>query len=287
MRFAAYAAPAGPGLALEAGGGFLGLEAAAAMAPNGLLGLVGSGPEALTAAADAIRRDGAPIDPRTARWELPLRPPRIFCVGLNYADHAAEAGLPIPRAPTIFARYASSLVASGEPIRRPAASSQLDFEGELAVLIGRPGKAIARNEALAHVAGYSIFNDASLRDWQLQSSQWTLGKTADATGGFGPVFVTADELPPGAAGLAIETRLNGETMQRSNTRELIFDVATLIAHISQVIRLEAGDLLRTGTPGGVGMARKAPRWMAHGDVCEVEIEGVGRLANPITWETAS
>jgi 2-keto-4-pentenoate hydratase/2-oxohepta-3-ene-1,7-dioic acid hydratase in catechol pathway len=175
-------------------------------------------------------------------------------------------------------------VACGAPIRLPRASSQLDYEGELAVVVGRAGREIEPDRALEHMAGYSVFNDASLRDVQLRTSQWTLGKTADGTGPFGPWFVSADSLPPGAAGLAIETRLNGTVMQRSNTSQLIFGVAALVAYLSQFVRLRPGDLLITGTPGGVGMARTPPVWMQAGDLCEVEIEGLGILANPVVAE---
>ena len=167
------------------------------------------------------------------------------------------------------------------PIRRPEASIQLDYEGEMVAIIGKAGRHIAPSQALSHVAGYSIFNDASIRDFQTKSPQWTVGKNFDGTGSFGPIFVTADELPPGGKGLRIQTRLNGEIVQNASTNDMIFDVASLISIISEAITLEPGDILVTGTPAGVGMARKPQLFMKHGDVCEIELEGVGILSNVV------
>ena len=163
-------------------------------------------------------------------------------------------------------------------------SDQLDYEGELAAIIGKPGRHIPKERALEHVAGYSIFNDASIRDYQMRGQQWTLGKNFDGTGPFGPELVTADELPPGARGLKLTTRLNGATMQSSNTDELIFDVATLIARLSEALTLETGDVIVTGTPGGIGFFRKPPVYMKQGDICEIEIEAIGILRNRIEDE---
>jgi acylpyruvate hydrolase len=192
-----------------------------------------------------------------------------------------------PDYPTLFARFSSSLIAHGEPIVRPRISDNLDYEGELLAVIGKGGRCIPRAAALSHVCGYSIFNDGSIRDFQLRTPQWTVGKNFDNTGPFGPVFVSADELPPGAHGLKIETRLNGRMMQSATTADLIFDVATLVALISEAMTLEPGDLIITGTPAGVGAARKPPVFMRAGDVCEVEIEGIGILRNPIADEAAA
>jgi 2-keto-4-pentenoate hydratase/2-oxohepta-3-ene-1,7-dioic acid hydratase in catechol pathway len=166
----------------------------------------------------------------------------------------------------------------------PRVSSQFDYEAELVAVIGKGGRYIPREQALEHVAGYSIFNDGSLRDYQTRTHQWMLGKNFDASGAFGPEFVTADELPPGAAGLRIQCRLNGQTVQDANTRDMIFDVATLVSACSEAMALSPGDIVITGTPSGVGMARKPPLWMKAGDLCEVEIEGLGVLANPIAEE---
>jgi acylpyruvate hydrolase len=218
---------------------------------------------------------------------LPLiaAPPKIFCIGLNYLEHAAESPYKErPTYPAVFPRYATSLVGHGQPIVKPVVSEQLDFEGELVAVIGKGGRHISKSDALRHVAGYSIFNEGSIRDYQFKSPQWTVGKNFDDTGAFGPVLVTADELPAGANGLKIETRLNGTVMQQGNTADLIFPVAELIATLSEAITLQPGDVIVTGTPAGIGWARKPPIFMKHGDVCEIEIEGIGTLRNPVRDE---
>lgn len=209
------------------------------------------------------------------------RPGKIICVGLNYADHAAEAKTPPPDYPALFLRVATTLVGHLEPLIRPLCSEQFDYEAEMVAVIGARGKQVPRERALEIVAGYSIFNEASLRDYQFKSSQWCPGKNFDGSGGFGPEFVSADELPPGGAGLKIATRLNGRTVQDSNTDNLIFPVDALIAVITEVMTLEPGDIIVTGTPGGIGAFRKPPLWMRDGDLCEVEIEGIGVLRNPV------
>ena len=228
---------------------------------------------------------GEPVDVAAVEVLPPLgQPGKIICVGLNYRDHAGESGMQVPDYPVLFARFASSLVPHGAPMVRPPESDRLDYEGELVAVIGKRGRRIGKTDALDHVAGYSIFNDGSIRDYQLRTTQWTMGKNFDGTGAFGPVFVTADALPPGARGLKIETRLNGRTMQSASTDDLIFDVATLVSLISVGITLEAGDIIVTGTPSGVGAARKPPVFMKAGDVCEVEIEKVGTLRNTVADE---
>jgi acylpyruvate hydrolase len=217
---------------------------------------------------------------------LPLakRPSKIICLGLNYRDHAEESGLGIPEFPVLFARFPSSLIGHNAPIILPKVSEQLDWEAELVVVLSKGGKNIAEADALNHVAGYSVFNDASIRDYQMKTPQWTAGKNFDHTGAIGPWLVTPDELPAGAAGLKIECRLDGVVMQSSNTSNLIFNVANTIHLLSGFMTLEAGDLLVMGTPGGVGIARNPQVWMKAGQVCEVEIEGVGLLVNPIVAE---
>ncbi|CAH2601579.1 Fumarylacetoacetate hydrolase family protein [Rhodovastum atsumiense] len=253
--------------------------------PGSLESLVAGGAEALAAAGRALA--AAPeINEAEAVFLPPLRAPgKIICVGLNYAAHSAESGFTPPSYPTIFARFASSLVGHGAPIIRPRQSDQLDFEGEFVAVIGRAGRDIPRHSALDHVVGYSLFNDASIRDYQFRTPQWTVGKTFDATGAFGPWLVTADTLPPGCAGLRLQTRLNGETVQDASTDDLIFDVATLVSLLSEVCTLECGDIIVTGTPAGVGFARKPPLWMQPGDVCEVAMEGLGTLRNGVTAAT--
>jgi 2-keto-4-pentenoate hydratase/2-oxohepta-3-ene-1,7-dioic acid hydratase in catechol pathway len=231
-----------------------------------------AGPEALVPAGDV-------------RLMVPIpRPPKILCIGLNYRSHAEETGMAIPDYPIVFTRYPTSLTAHDTPLLRPAASDVFDFEAELVVVIGTAGRHIPKERALDHVAGYSICNEGSVRDFQFKSSQWAMGKNFDRSGSFGPEIVTADELPPGAAGLRIQCRLNGETVQDSDIDDLIFDIATLVNVISEVMTLEPGDVIVTGTPPGVGFVRKPPLLMKAGDVCEVEIEGIGTLRNSVVDE---
>jgi 2-keto-4-pentenoate hydratase/2-oxohepta-3-ene-1,7-dioic acid hydratase in catechol pathway len=234
--------------------------------------VAGAGPEARVPAAEV-----------TLMVPIP-RPPKILCIGLNYRTHAEETGMEIPDYPIIFTRYPTSLTAHDAPLLRPAASHQLDFEAELVAVIGTAGRHISKERALDHVAGYSICNEGSVRDFQFKSSQWAMGKNFDRSGSFGPEIVTADELPPGAVGLFVRSRLNGEIMQDGNTDDLIFDIATLVNEISEVMTLEPGDVIITGTPFGVGFVRKPPLFMKAGDVCEVEIEGIGILRNSVIDE---
>ena len=209
------------------------------------------------------------------------RPGKVICIGLNYRDHAAEGGNPIPDYPAVFLRGASSLLDPGAPMIFPEVSDQLDYEAELAVVIGKTATDVSADAALEHVAGYACFNDGSVRNYQRKSTQWTMGKNFDSTGGFGPDLVTPDELPPGAKGLSIVSRLNGQVMQNGSTGDMIFDTATLVSVLSQAMTLEPGDVIATGTPAGVGYARKPPVFMRPGDVVEVEIERIGVLSNPI------
>jgi len=242
--------------------------------------------EGLDAFAESAPKGGARYGLDEIKYRALLeRPPKIYCVGLNYRDHTAESRYEQPDYPTIFPRYATSLVGHGAAIERPLCSDSLDYEGEMAVIIGRRGRHIPRSRALDHVAGYSVFNDGSVREYQFKSPQWTIGKNFDRTGGFGPFFVTADELPPGGSGLALETRLNGKTMQSANTDQMIFDVAEVIRVLSEAITLEPGDVIVSGTPAGIGWARDPKVVMRDGDVVEVEIEGIGLLRNPIRDET--
>lgn len=281
MKFLSYERDGKPGLAVDVADGFFGLEEGEQGYPGALLDLVGAGRNVLDAAGATLAEKGKAIDLASVKILPPLVPGRIICVGLNYADHAAESNMQIPEVPTLFSRFASSVVGHGDAIRLPKVSTALDYEGELAVIIGKSGRYIAKAQALDHVAGYSIFNDASIRDYQLRTPQWTIGKNFDGTGPFGPVLVTPDALPEGASGLKIETRLGGEVMQRSSTDQLIFDVPTLIAAITEAMALMPGDVIITGTPAGVGGARKPQRFMKAGEICEVEIEGIGILRNPI------
>jgi len=237
------------------------------------------------AAAGAAAEAGEAVEESSLTFLPPVaNPPKIICLGLNYRDHAEEAGLGIPDFPVLFGRFASSLIGHGAPIILPKVSEQLDWEAELVVVLSKGGKNIAEEDALDHVAGYSVFNDASIRDYQLRTPQWTAGKNFDDSGAFGPWLVTPDEVPAGAAGLKIECRVNGEVMQSSNTENLIFNVANTIHLLSTFMTLEAGDVLVMGTPGGVGVVRDPQVWMKAGDICEVEIEQIGLLSNPIVAE---
>ena len=284
MRFAVYEENGARGVALETPESHRGLPDSESGFSGGLDMLVRR-PGALAEAAETLRRRGRPVH-LAGKAAPPLfsQAPKVICVGLNYADHSAESGFKTPDYPTLFGRFNSSLVGHEAPIVRPKLSEQLDYEGELVAIIGTGGRWIAKADALKHVAGYSVFNDASVRDYQFKAPQWTVGKNFDGTGAFGPTFVTADELPPGCKGLRLTTRLNGETVQSASTDDLVFDIASLVSIISEAIMLEPGDVLVTGTPSGVGLARKPPLWMKAGDVCEVEVEHVGVLRNPIIDE---
>ncbi|MCW5832629.1 MAG: fumarylacetoacetate hydrolase family protein [Labilithrix sp.] len=211
-------------------------------------------------------------------------PGKLLCLGLNYVEHAKESAHQKPDYPVVFGRYPTSLVGHDEPLVLPSVSSHFDYEAELVVVIGKTGRRIARDRALDHVAGYTLLNDGSIRDYQVRTAQWTIGKNFDATGALGPELVTPDELPPGAEGLVLRGTLNGAVMQEANTSDMIFDVADAIAILSEAMTLEAGDMIATGTPGGVGFARKPPVYMKPGDVFEVHVERVGTLRNRIVAE---
>ena len=243
----------------------------------------------LDAAARAALATGTRL-PLAAQTFAPLvpEPGKIICLGLNYFDHAKEGGrTEKPTYPWFFFRGKSSLVAHGQPGIAPKASTKFDYEAELAVVIGRTvPRHVQRGDALQYVLGYSCFNDMSVRDFQKRTPQWTIGKNFDGTGGFGPVLVTADELPPGATGLRIQSRLNGQVMQDANTTDMIFAVDETIALLAECLTLEPGDAIIMGTPAGVGQARTPPVWMQAGDVIEIEIERIGVLRNPIAAEGA-
>lgn len=284
MRIVHFEKEGVPGIAADDGSGWHGLMASESGFPGTLPELIAQGTDLLHAGRGLLSRRA--IDLNTVRILPPVpKPPKILCVGLNYDDHLEESGLKKPVYPEIFARFATSLIPHGEAICVPRESIALDYEAELAVVIGRGGRRIDRDKALDHVAGYSLFNDATIRDFQLRTPQWTMGKNFDGTGAFGPWLVLPDALPPGAYGLHIQGRLNGQVMQDSSIDKLIFSVPALIELISVAISLEPGDVIITGTPGGVGAARKPPVYMQPGDVFEVEIERLGILSNPIQRES--
>lgn len=213
------------------------------------------------------------------------RPPKIVCVARNYAEHAKEAGLEISPIPILFPRFSNTLVPDGDPVIVPSVSTQLDWEGELAIIIGKNtnGRRLTKAEAMDYVFGYSIFNDVTVRDYQFRVTQYTAGKNFRASGPFGPVIVTADEIPD-PHNLDIRTTLNGEVMQSANTATMIYDIPTILEHISDFIDLEAGDVIPTGTPAGVGFKRKPPIFLKHGDRISVEISSIGTLSNPVVSE---
>ncbi|WP_069707031.1 fumarylacetoacetate hydrolase family protein [Burkholderia seminalis] len=212
-------------------------------------------------------------------------PQKILCVGINYLSHVKETGRDIPTKPMFFTRFADSQTAHNGPIVRPIASEKLDFEGELAVVIGRTARHVKAAHAFDYVAGYSCYNDGSVRDWQKHTIQFTPGKNFPSTGGFGPWLVTADELGDPSV-LSLTTRLNGEVVQQATTDDLIFNIPTLIEYCSTFTELRPGDVIITGTTGGVGAFRQPPLWMKPGDVVEVEISGIGVLKNTIVDECA-
>jgi 2-keto-4-pentenoate hydratase/2-oxohepta-3-ene-1,7-dioic acid hydratase in catechol pathway len=238
------------------------------------------------AKAKAAAATGAAIEPASVKLLAPVPdPPKVICIGLNYADHAKESGAAIPSEPIVFSKFPTAVCAHGDPIVVPRSSQKVDYEAELVVVIGTGGRHIPAERAMAHVAGYACGHDVSARDWQLErpGGQWLLGKTFDTFAPFGPELVTADEIAdPGQLDIAL--RLNGQTMQQSSTRQLIFGIATLVAHLSRVCTLEVGDVIFTGTPPGVGAARKPPVYLKPGDVVEVEIQDIGCLSNPVAGE---
>lgn len=292
MQFLSFARHGSEGLgtaglaASRDGAAFHGLLSTDAAYPGPMEHIVALDRAGRDAAAGALLA-GPAIDLGAVTVLPPLAAPgKIICVGLNYRDHAAESKMQVPEYPTLFARFTNSLVAHEAPMLRPVESDRFDYEGEVVAVIGKAGRRIPKARALDHVMGYSIFNDGSIRDFQLRTPQWTMGKNFDGTGGFGPVLVTAEDLPPGARGLRIQTRLNGQVVQDASTDDLIFDVEDLVSMISVGITLEVGDIIVTGTPSGVGAARKPPLFMKSGDVCEVSVERIGTLRNPIRDDPA-
>lgn len=287
MKLMMFESDAGLRLGVVEGECVIDLVACGAVLPETLSDLIAAGPEVLGQVADAIKTasDSTKLQLGDVTPALPLpNPGKFICVGLNYALHAKEGGHDIPEYPSLFVRWPTSLVAAGAPVVRPKVSDQLDYEGELAIVIGKGGRHIGEEDALDHVFGYTIFNDVSVRAYQRKTSQWTAGKNFDGTGPLGPCVVTADELPPGARGLAITTRVNGKTRQDSNTSDMIFSTQRIIAILSEFMTLEAGDVIATGTPSGVAHAMKPPGWLKAGDTVEVTIEGIGALRNPIVDE---
>ena len=254
--------------------------------PSDMVAFLTGGPEALALAQQAVAAAGADqgLDPAAVQIKAPIaRPPKIICIGQNYLAHAQESNAGAPPFPIIFAKFANSVIGPGETIVVPRSITQPDYEGELAVVIGRRGRDIPEESALDYVAGYMPLHDVSARDWQMRTSQWVIGKTPDTFCPMGPAIVTADEIPD-VQNLALRTIIGGEVLQEGHTSLMIFSVAHLIADMSQVMTLEPGDIIATGTPAGIGAARTPPRWLRTGDVVRIEIDGVGVLENPVVVE---
>jgi 2-keto-4-pentenoate hydratase/2-oxohepta-3-ene-1,7-dioic acid hydratase in catechol pathway len=290
MKIVGFEANGGLHLGVVEGDAVIDLQAADTAMSNDLGEVLRRGNGDLAPLRDLAKRAGTsarrPLE--GLKFGLPVaRPGKVICLGLNYLEHVKEGSQRdnIPKFPTIFMRGNSSLVPHGEPIIRPTVSETLDYEAELIFVIGKRAKHLTLDNAYGCIAGYSCGNEGSVREFQRKTSQWDMGKNFDRTGGFGPWMVTADEIPLGAKGLKIQSRLNGQVMQSDNTDNMMFPIAETIAYLTQGLTLEPGDIVFTGTPSGVGHARKPnPVWMKPGDTCEIEIEGVGVLVNPIAAE---
>jgi 2-keto-4-pentenoate hydratase/2-oxohepta-3-ene-1,7-dioic acid hydratase in catechol pathway len=283
MKLLSYRGEEGPRIAAYVEGGYVDLSRVDPAIPTSMRALLEQGPEGLRRVEKAVAA-GKPFkkaEPLPFLAPVP-DPQKVICVGLNYADHAKESGAAIPTEPVIFCKFATAVSAHLQPIALPSVSKCVDYEAELVVVIGRGGRCIPRERAVEHVAGYTCGHDVSARDWQIHKpgGQWLLGKSFDTFAPFGPFLTTADEIAD-PNNLAIALRLNGEVMQQSSTAQFIFKVDELIAYISQVCTLAPGDVIFTGTPPGVGFARKPPVYLKPGDVCEVEIENLGVLRNPV------
>jgi 2-keto-4-pentenoate hydratase/2-oxohepta-3-ene-1,7-dioic acid hydratase in catechol pathway len=287
MRLATIETWAGPRAALQVGDSFVDIHAVEPDLPGNVHQLLDAGPEYLDAVAELAHRPKLAKTPAgQVKFHAPIVDPRkIICVGLNYKDHAAESGAPIPKEPILFSKYATALIGHGETIVLPKVSQEVDYEAELVIVVGKKGRHLTLENAVDHVAGYSVGHDVSARDWQLRKDgkQWMIGKTFDTFAPVGPVLVTKDEVKD-PRDLPIRLRLNNQVMQNSSTKQMIFGAAELLVYLSNVFTLEPGDLIFTGTPPGVGMARKPPVYLKDGDVVEVEIEGLGLLRNPVRQE---
>jgi 2-keto-4-pentenoate hydratase/2-oxohepta-3-ene-1,7-dioic acid hydratase in catechol pathway len=289
MKIVAFEGQGGNRLGLVEGDVVVDLQAADSKVPSDLGEYLAKNNGDMKPLADIAKR--APASARRPlaglKYALPVgRPGKIICLGLNYLEHVKEGSQRdnIPKFPTIFMRGLTSMVPHGQPIIRPKASETLDYEAELMLVVGKRAKHLTAANATSCIAGYSCANEGSVREYQRKTTQWDMGKNFDRTGGFGPWLVTADELPNAAKGLKIESRLNGTVMQSDNTDNMMFPVVEMLVYITEGITLEPGDVIFTGTPSGVGHARKPPVWMKNGDTCEVEIQGIGVLRNPIADE---
>ncbi|MGD9647546.1 MAG: fumarylacetoacetate hydrolase family protein [Pirellulales bacterium] len=285
MRFVTYLSERGPRAAGVRDGGYVDLADADASLPSSVRAILEAGDHLASRIEEAVAK-GKSIDAGTVALAAPIPDPRkIVCVGLNYADHAHESGVQPPGEPVVFNKFPTTLTGHLAPIVLPRVSQEVDYEAELVVSIGRTARHVAASQAMSHVAGYMCGHDVSARDWQLrkEGKQWLLGKSFDTFAPCGPWMVTANEIAD-PHNLRVQFRLNGKTLQDSNTNQFIFQLPTLIEYVSQVCTLEPGDLIFTGTPPGVGFARKPPVFLQPGDIAEVEIEGLGVLRNPVIAE---
>ena len=292
MKIVAFEGQGGPRIGIVEGDQVIDLQAADPKVPNDLGEWLAKTNGDTKQLGDIAKR--APANARRPlsgiSYAFPVAcPGKIVCLGLNYLEHVKEGSQRdnIPKFPTIFMRGLTSLVPHGAPIIRPQVSETLDYEAELILVVGRRAKHLTAANATSCIAGYSCGNEGSVREFQRKTTQWDMGKNFDRTGGFGPWLVTADELPDAAKGLKIQSRLNGTVVQSDNTDNMMFPIVEMLVYITQGITLEPGDVIFTGTPSGVGHARKPPVWMKNGDTIEVEIERVGILRNPIADEKAS
>jgi 2-keto-4-pentenoate hydratase/2-oxohepta-3-ene-1,7-dioic acid hydratase in catechol pathway len=284
MRLATIQTNLGARAALLQDGVYFDLHGTDSDFPASLRQLLEQGPAAMRAVEQVTRREKAVEYPANEVHLLPPipDPQKIICLGRNYSEHAKESGSEIPKEPVLFSKYPTALVGHGQAIVLPAVSKEVDFEAELVVVIGKRGRSFSADEAMSHVAGYTMGNDVSARDWQLKKDgkQWMAGKTFDTFAPTGPILVTTVEVPD-PHHLFIRLRLNGKTMQDSNTSDMIFPISTVLAYISQIVTLMPGDLVFTGTPPGVGFVRKPPVFLQPGDTVEVEIDRLGVLRNPV------
>ncbi|MCY3865083.1 MAG: fumarylacetoacetate hydrolase family protein [Chloroflexi bacterium] len=275
-----------PGAIVERDGreAIVDLLAADASLPSSIRALLEAGPSAMQKAAAAAEEANDAVDMAAVKLAAPIpNPDKILCIGLNYADHAAESGQPLPEYPIVFSKYSNTVIGSGDAIVLPRVTDQVDYEAELGFVIGKRARYVSEEEALEYVAGYLNVNDVSARDYQMRTSQWTMGKTFDTFAPMGPALVTADDVPD-PHNLAIRLWIGDEALQDSSTSQLIFNVPQLLADISEVMTLEPGDIVSTGTPPGVGAARRPPRWLKPGETVNMEIEGLGVLSNPVVAE---
>jgi len=289
MKLATILTPHGPRAALATADGYIDLHATDPGLPSCVKALLAASPAIRKAASEVASAKNAVKYAANAVKLLPPipNPSKILCIGLNYRDHAIEGGKAIPSEPVLFGKFPNTLIAHGDPIKLPKVAEKVDYEAELVIVIGKTGKHIPNSDAaFEYVGGYTVGHDVSARDWQFrgEEKQWIIGKTFDTFAPTGPVLVTSDELT-NPHKLQVQLRLNGTTLQNSNTKEFIFGVPHLLWFLSQVITLEPGDLIFTGTPPGVGIARKPPILLKAGDVAEVEIEGIGTLRNPVVAES--